>query len=146
VCTDQSPDNEPTAGEWSRTSKALWGLWAESPQLSRSPQHVGCVESACQEKDHVLNTDTSSSVSRPLVARTRASPASLRSIMNSLHTQGVRQTTSLQADLERMRDGDNSTALQGARGSMAGGRDPCNSHTLNRANRRLTGSIAPDNR
>ncbi|KZV78193.1 V-snare-domain-containing protein [Exidia glandulosa HHB12029] len=33
--------------------------------------------------------------------------------MQSLYSLGVRQTTSLQADLDRMRDGDNSTALQG---------------------------------
>ncbi|KAH7108198.1 golgi SNAP receptor complex member bos1 [Auriculariales sp. MPI-PUGE-AT-0066] len=33
--------------------------------------------------------------------------------MNSLYTQGVRQTTSLQADLNRMREGDSSSALQG---------------------------------
>ncbi|EJD52717.1 golgi SNAP receptor complex member bos1 [Auricularia subglabra TFB-10046 SS5] len=33
--------------------------------------------------------------------------------MNSLYSLGVRQTTSLQADLDRMRDGDSSTALQG---------------------------------
>jgi hypothetical protein len=34
--------------------------------------------------------------------------------MNSLYTSGVRQTNSLQADLERLRNGDNSPALLGA--------------------------------
>ena len=33
--------------------------------------------------------------------------------MNSLYTTGVRQTTSLQADLERLRNGDTSAALLG---------------------------------
>lgn len=33
--------------------------------------------------------------------------------MNSLYTLGVRQTTSIQADLERLRNGDTSTALLG---------------------------------
>lgn len=33
--------------------------------------------------------------------------------MNSLYTSGVRQTNSLQADLERLRGGDNSPALLG---------------------------------
>jgi len=33
--------------------------------------------------------------------------------MNSLYTSGVRQTNSLQADLERLRNGDNSPALLG---------------------------------
>src|ERR1700722_2104583 len=33
--------------------------------------------------------------------------------MNSLYTLGVRQTNSLQADLERLRNGDNSTSLLG---------------------------------
>ncbi|KAG6903015.1 hypothetical protein C0995_007448 [Termitomyces sp. Mi166 len=33
--------------------------------------------------------------------------------MNSLYTSGVRQTNSLQADLERLRNGDNSVALLG---------------------------------
>lgn len=33
--------------------------------------------------------------------------------MNSLYTTGVRQTNSLQADLERLRNGDNSAALLG---------------------------------
>lgn len=34
--------------------------------------------------------------------------------MNSLYTSGVRQTNSLQADLERLRNGDNSASLLGA--------------------------------
>jgi Golgi SNAP receptor complex protein 2 len=34
--------------------------------------------------------------------------------MNSLYTSGVRQTSSLQADLERLRNGDHSAALLGA--------------------------------
>ena len=34
--------------------------------------------------------------------------------MNSLYTQGVRQTSSIQADLERMRGGDSSPSLIGA--------------------------------
>lgn len=33
--------------------------------------------------------------------------------MNSLYTSGVRQTNSLQADMERLRNGDNSPALLG---------------------------------
>ena len=33
--------------------------------------------------------------------------------MNSLYTQGVRQTSSIQADLERMRGGDSSPSLIG---------------------------------
>lgn len=33
--------------------------------------------------------------------------------MNSLYTSGVRQTNSLQADLEKLRNGDNSPALLG---------------------------------
>ena len=33
--------------------------------------------------------------------------------MNSLYTQGVRQTTSIQADLERMRSGEFTASLQG---------------------------------
>jgi hypothetical protein len=33
--------------------------------------------------------------------------------MNSLYTSGVRQTNSLQADLERLRSGDTSPALLG---------------------------------
>ena len=33
--------------------------------------------------------------------------------MNSLYTLGVRQTNSIQADLERLRNGDTSTALLG---------------------------------
>lgn len=33
--------------------------------------------------------------------------------MNSLYTSGVRQTNSLQADLERLRNGDNSASLLG---------------------------------
>lgn len=34
--------------------------------------------------------------------------------MNSLYTSGVRQTASLQADLERLRNGDTSASLLGA--------------------------------
>lgn len=34
--------------------------------------------------------------------------------MNSLYTSGVRQTTSIQADLERLRSGENSASLLGA--------------------------------
>lgn len=34
--------------------------------------------------------------------------------MNSLYTSGVRQTNSIQADLERLRNGDASSALLGA--------------------------------
>ncbi len=34
--------------------------------------------------------------------------------MNSLYTAGVRQTNSIQADLERLRNGDNSAALLGS--------------------------------
>jgi len=34
--------------------------------------------------------------------------------MNSLYTSGVRQTNSLQADLERLRNGDSSASLLGA--------------------------------
>jgi pyrroloquinoline quinone (PQQ) biosynthesis protein C len=34
--------------------------------------------------------------------------------MNSLYTSGVRQTNSLQVDMERLRNGDNSPALLGA--------------------------------
>lgn len=37
-----------------------------------------------------------------------------KSLMNSLYTLGVRQTNSLQADLERLRNGDNSASLLGA--------------------------------
>lgn len=33
--------------------------------------------------------------------------------MNSLYTSGVRQTNSLQADMEKLRSGDNSPALLG---------------------------------
>ena len=33
--------------------------------------------------------------------------------MNSLYTSGVRQTNSLQVDIERLRNGDNSPALLG---------------------------------
>jgi len=33
--------------------------------------------------------------------------------MNSLYTSGVRQTTSIQTDLERFRNGDNSASLIG---------------------------------
>lgn len=33
--------------------------------------------------------------------------------MNSLYTLGVRQTNSIQADLERLRNGDNSASLLG---------------------------------
>lgn len=36
------------------------------------------------------------------------------STMNSLYTSGVRQTNSLQVDIERLRNGDNSPALLGA--------------------------------
>jgi hypothetical protein len=34
--------------------------------------------------------------------------------MNSLYTLGVRQTNSLQSDLERLRNGDNSASLLGS--------------------------------
>ncbi|KAF9501606.1 hypothetical protein BDN71DRAFT_1439252 [Pleurotus eryngii] len=34
--------------------------------------------------------------------------------MNSLYTLGVRQTSSLQSDLERLKNGDNSASLLGA--------------------------------
>ena len=44
--------------------------------------------------------------------RSRLHPAEDR--MNSLYTQGVRQTSSIQAGLDRMRAGDSSAALQGA--------------------------------
>jgi len=44
-----------------------------------------------------------------------AAPVRLRySTMNSLYTSGVRQTNSLQVDMERLRNGDNSSALLGA--------------------------------
>jgi Golgi SNAP receptor complex protein 2 len=33
--------------------------------------------------------------------------------MNSLYTLGLRQTSAIQADLERMQEGDNSAALLG---------------------------------
>ena len=38
--------------------------------------------------------------------------------MNSLYTQGVRQTNSLNADLERLRNGDNSASLLGLLNSL----------------------------
>lgn len=40
--------------------------------------------------------------------------------MNSLYTSGIRQTTSLQADLERLRNGDTSASLLGARNRQKG--------------------------
>jgi len=39
-------------------------------------------------------------------------------VMNSLYTQGVRQTNSLNADLERLRNGDNSASLLGLLNSL----------------------------
>ncbi len=41
------------------------------------------------------------------------------STMNSLYTSGVRQTNSIQADLERLRNGDNSPSLLGAYAVLA---------------------------
>jgi Golgi SNAP receptor complex protein 2 len=40
--------------------------------------------------------------------------------MNSLYTHGVRQTNSLNADLERLRNGDSSASLLGLLNSLLG--------------------------
>lgn len=47
--------------------------------------------------------------------------------MNSLYTQGVRQTNSIQADLERLRNGEKSASLLGlsACARSRGGKEWC---------------------
>lgn len=69
--------------------------------------------------------------------------------MNSLYTSGIRQTTSLQADLERLRNGDTSASLLGARNRQKGhGTDHWASDNFIpvRTDICFSGSHEPDNR
>lgn len=51
--------------------------------------------------------------------------------MNSLYTLGVRQTNSLQSDLERLRNGDNSASLLGL--TLVGSGCAFETHLMNRS-------------
>ena len=87
----------------------VWGSWSRASRVA-----PGCARSDGTDTLTVYKPYTSSSSTTTYVnCLYTPSLALYLNTMNSLYTLGVRQTNSIQADLERLRNGEKSASLLG---------------------------------